>query len=272
MDALVSNTELGSIIAQSTSGVASEALDVVRSQGVGMDNFIARLSNRVLRRDVTELPAGPPLLIEAQLALPAPTQEPAAAPDTGERPGRRRRERSMSTRPDPTTAVNQQGHYAGAVDPPGRFRGGPERRHRPPSPSATAVIRWALQLVTSGEIDWAPQPWVTALVFAGWLFIYYAYPWSVSGKTFGMAMLGIRVVRKDGSPATPRNGILRTLALPLSFLTLGIGFVPIITGRHRRALHDAIGGTAVVYSWDARAARLRFLARQQVGEEQASTA
>ena len=75
MDALVSNTELGSIIAQSTSGVASEALDVVRSQGVGMDNFIARLSNRVLRRDVTELPAGPPLLIEAQLALPAPTPD-----------------------------------------------------------------------------------------------------------------------------------------------------------------------------------------------------
>lgn len=85
MDALVSNTELGSIIAQSTSGVASEALDVVRSQGVGMDNFIARLTNRVLRRDITELPAGPPLLIEAQLALPSATaEEPVAA--NGSRP------------------------------------------------------------------------------------------------------------------------------------------------------------------------------------------
>ena len=28
--------------------------------------------------------------------------------------------------------------------------------------------------------------------------------------------------------------------------------------RHRRALHDVIAGTAVIYSWDARAARLRF--------------
>ena len=53
--------------------MASEALDVVRSQGVGMDNFIARLTNRVLRRDLAELPTGPPLLIEAQLALPPPT-------------------------------------------------------------------------------------------------------------------------------------------------------------------------------------------------------
>jgi len=81
MDALVANTELGSIIAQSTSGVASEALDVVRSQGVGMDNFIARLTNRLMRRDLAELPAGPPLLIEAQLALPAPAPAVDAAED-----------------------------------------------------------------------------------------------------------------------------------------------------------------------------------------------
>ena len=70
MDALVANTELGAVIAQSTSGIAGEALDAVRSQGVGMDGFIARLANRALRRDVAELPAGPPLLVDAQLALP----------------------------------------------------------------------------------------------------------------------------------------------------------------------------------------------------------
>jgi hypothetical protein len=29
-----------------------------------------------------------------------------------------------------------------------------------------------------------------------------------------------------------------------------------------RAPHDLIAGTAVIYAWDARAARLRFLARQ----------
>jgi hypothetical protein len=79
MDALVSNTEIGGIIAQSTSGVASEALDAVRSQGVGMDNFIARLTNRVLRRDPAELPAGPTLLIEAQLALPGPVHDTTAS-------------------------------------------------------------------------------------------------------------------------------------------------------------------------------------------------
>jgi uncharacterized RDD family membrane protein YckC len=79
------------------------------------------------------------------------------------------------------------------------------------------------------------------------------------------------VVRGNGAAATARNGILRTLALPLSFLTLGLGFLPIITGRHRRALHDLIAGTAVVYSWDARGARLRFLARQPTPTQTSST-
>ena len=32
--------------------------------------------------------------------------------------------------------------------------------------------------------------------------------------------------------------------------------------RRHRALYDLIAGTVVVYAWDARAARLRFLARQ----------
>jgi uncharacterized RDD family membrane protein YckC len=35
----------------------------------------------------------------------------------------------------------------------------------------------------------------------------------------------------------------------------------VLLGANRRALHDVIAGTAVIYSWDARAARLRFLSR-----------
>jgi uncharacterized RDD family membrane protein YckC len=56
--------------------------------------------------------------------------------------------------------------------------------------------------------------------------------------------------------------VLRALVFPLSFLLLGLGFLGILVQRERRALHDLIAGTAVVYSWDARAARLRFLARE----------
>jgi hypothetical protein len=59
VEALVEHTDLGAIIANSTSGVASEVLDVVRSQTVGLDEFIARWTGRLRRRPYTG-PPGPP--------------------------------------------------------------------------------------------------------------------------------------------------------------------------------------------------------------------
>ena len=51
----------------------------------------------------------------------------------------------------------------------------------------------------------------------------------------------------------PAEAVIRTLALPLSFLILGLGFIGILLNRDRHALHDRLAGTVVVYSWDARA-------------------
>jgi hypothetical protein len=59
VEALVEQTDLGAIIASSTSGVASDVLDVVRSQTVGLDEFIARWMGRLRRRPYTG-PPGPP--------------------------------------------------------------------------------------------------------------------------------------------------------------------------------------------------------------------
>ena len=72
IDALVSHTELGAIIAKSTTSVMTEVLDLVRAQGVGVDDFIARWANRVLRRRPDTLPLGPALLV-APAPAPAPT-------------------------------------------------------------------------------------------------------------------------------------------------------------------------------------------------------
>ncbi|HXW81360.1 MAG TPA: RDD family protein [Acidimicrobiales bacterium] len=91
-------------------------------------------------------------------------------------------------------------------------------------------------------------------------FLYCTYPVAAGGRTFGMAVAGLRVVRPDGSPVGWFQAVVRILALPLSFLTLGVGFLLILLRQDHRALQDLIGGTAVVYAWDARAARWRFLA------------
>ncbi len=73
IDALVEQTELGSIIARSTTGVLTEVLDVVRAQGVGVDDFILRWGNRLIGRGkkVADWPKGPPLLVEPK-AVAAP--------------------------------------------------------------------------------------------------------------------------------------------------------------------------------------------------------
>src|ERR1700691_608241 len=75
IDSLVEQTELGSIIARSTTGILTEVLDVIRAQGVGVDDFILRWGNRLIgrRKKVQDWPAGPPLLLTAK-ASPASCQ------------------------------------------------------------------------------------------------------------------------------------------------------------------------------------------------------
>lgn len=59
VEALVKQTDLGAVIAASSSGVAGDVLDAVRSQTVGLDEFIARWIGRLRRRPYTG-PPGPP--------------------------------------------------------------------------------------------------------------------------------------------------------------------------------------------------------------------
>ncbi len=59
VDALIGQTDLGAVIAGSASGVAGDVLDVMRSQTVGLDEFLARWIARLRRRPYTG-PPGPP--------------------------------------------------------------------------------------------------------------------------------------------------------------------------------------------------------------------
>ena len=130
---------------------------------------------------------------------------------------------------------------------------------------ALAAASFAASVLTGTSIHWSRGNLWVIIAFFAWEFFYYAYFWTASGKTPGMQLLGVQVVGRDGSHVGTRRGLVRTLAFPLSFLLLGLGFVGILFGRDRRALHDSIADTAVVYTWDARAARLRFLAREGNG-------
>ena len=127
---------------------------------------------------------------------------------------------------------------------------------------AVAGASFVASVITNHPVSWNRTNIVVTIIYLAWEFLYFAYSWAASGKTFGMALLGVRVISADGAAATARQAVIRTLAFPLSFLLLGLGFLGIVLQRDRRALHDLIAGTAVIYAWDARAARLRFLARE----------
>jgi hypothetical protein len=63
--ALLDKTELSAIVARSSTTIFSEGVDLVRSQAVGIDDFLARWVGRLLRRGTARpaAPLGPPLLV-----------------------------------------------------------------------------------------------------------------------------------------------------------------------------------------------------------------
>jgi hypothetical protein len=125
IEAILEHTELGSIIARSTSGVASEVLDVVRANGVTLDDALARWVNRLLRRRPGSLPVGPVLLVEAgpptvepspglvEHPVPAPTaglpnDGPSANPVNGQGPAARPEPAAPAGPTDPRSPAVEQ--------------------------------------------------------------------------------------------------------------------------------------------------------------------
>ena len=167
----------------------------------------------------------------------------------------------MSYAPPVELTEGRQGHYAGAVSRLVAFAADIGALWGLYT-LGLAGLSFAAQLVTGHSLKFDHHQAVTFTALVVWSFIYFAYQWALAGKTLGMAVLGIQVVAADGTPVTTKESVIRTLTLPLSFVLFGIGFLGILIGRERRAWHDHFAGTAVVYSWDARAARLRWLAKQ----------
>jgi uncharacterized RDD family membrane protein YckC len=159
----------------------------------------------------------------------------------------------------PDRDVKLQGHYAGFVSRLGGF-----------VIDVLVIVlvydlvtnagQFLVQALTGHPARVSQVPVLSWLLLVIWALWYLIHPVGASGKTLGMAAVGLRVVSADGSPATARQAMVRVLALPLSFIILCYGFIMILVRADSRALHDRIGGTAVVYDWDARAARVRFLA------------
>lgn len=100
-----------------------------------------------------------------------------------------------------------------------------------------------------GQLDAASIIMVVA-VYAFSIFfpaIYSGYFLSRHGATPGKMACGVRVIRSEGDPLTFWRGFGRTFAEMLSGLILAIGYIMAAFDGQKRALHDHICDTRVVY-------------------------
>jgi uncharacterized RDD family membrane protein YckC len=236
-DALIEQTEIGALIAKSTSGVFSTVLDALRSQVVTVDMVVHGVIDRVLRRSRSD-------------AIDVDTDADAEGES-----GSSRRRTLLPWRRD----LALQGTPAGGV-----------------SRLLAFVFDWFLLGLLFGVGQWLValgievvlgETWeasdhqiIAGVAFLIWAFLYFAVPIGLIGRTAGKGLLGLKVVRTDGSPVGAGRARLRTLVLPLSFLVFGIGLLLGLFRKDRRTLHDLIARTEEVYAWDARGAHLRLLA------------
>ena len=78
-------------------------------------------------------------------------------------------------------------------------------------------------------------------------FLAYLLLLGARGQSLGQLWVGIRVVGRDGEerPGLAR-ALVRTPALLLLALPVGLGHLPMLLQREMRGLHDLLAGTRVV--------------------------
>jgi uncharacterized RDD family membrane protein YckC len=138
--------------------------------------------------------------------------------------------------------------------------------------AGTAALAWVARTLLDVQITPNRARPVWLAVFLVWLFLYQWVGLALVGKTVGMAIVGLRVVARAGSPLTPSWAALRVLVMPISFAVMGLGLIGAVVSRERRTLHDVIARTVVIYDWGGRSAELptflsTWLDRRGVGKE-----
>lgn len=94
--------------------------------------------------------------------------------------------------------------------------------------------------------------------------VYELLGWWLFGKTVGKLVMGLRVVRVDGGRPRLVQSAVRVIGYGISAAFFMMGFIWILFDRRRRAWHDHMARTYVVYDWDARPRALLDLGDDEV--------
>ena len=103
--------------------------------------------------------------------------------------------------------------------------------------------------MAAGFLDFVLVGVIGALVHPIWPLIALAYftgMWAWKGTTIGGIVLGLKVVRPDGRPASFLVSLVRALAAAFSMIVLFLGFLWIAWDAEKQGWHDKIAGTVVL--------------------------
>ena len=111
-----------------------------------------------------------------------------------------------------------------------------------------AYVGWAaiLFLVDPRQFRFPEPPfeWFV-LCFLGFLVVYLTTAWWVSGRSFGDHVMGIRVVTGRRS----RSSLVMAFGRALMCAFFPIGLLWCVVDPKRRAVHDLVMRTSVIYDW-----------------------
>lgn len=217
IEGLIRRAGIPEIIAESTGMLAGSTLDLVRRQVVGVDVVVTRLLRRLLGQGTGE--------------SDRPDRD---AADVGELSGEPAGilTRGLALIADVSSSIT----------------------------SLTLTLAGVSYLLTAvlgrDETIGPPQgPWFVALTVA-WMTTWWVLSLGIAGRTPGMWLVGLRVTAPRTSHLTFRRAVVRTIVQGVGTIGFGVGYIPVLFDGRRRAVHDRIAGTEVVYDWGGRETRV----------------
>jgi uncharacterized RDD family membrane protein YckC len=104
------------------------------------------------------------------------------------------------------------------------------------------------QLLGFWDTTWQGRTILVAVIYTFLTVCYDISFWLLAGQTPGKRVMGLRILRSDGTRLNFGNALRREIGYLVSGI-LFLGYLWILFDNRRQGFHDKLAGSIVVYSW-----------------------